>query len=123
MLRTTLRELETKSLLVATIEESYIARNDEKGEEKGDTDGSEKRTSEREGTEGLGTFRAWVEAQTRDDSRHRGVRTENGVGRTGTGTRQRRNTNRLDVDGGVGVGSDMAEASHLPEVAKEMKYP
>lgn len=41
--------------------------------------------------------------------------------RTGTGTRERRNTNRLDVDGGVGVGPDMAEASRLPEVAKEMK--
>jgi len=43
------------------------------------------------------------------------------AGETGTGTRERRNTNRLDVDGGVGVGPDMAEASRLPEVAKEMK--
>jgi hypothetical protein len=51
------------------------------------------------------------------------VRTGNGDRKTGTGTREHRNTNRLNVDGGVGVGSDMAEASHLPEVAKEMKYP
>lgn len=82
-----------------------------------------KRERQREGAEGLGTFGAWVEAQTRDDSRHRRVKTGSGDERTGTGTRERRNTNRLDVDDGVGVGSDMAEASHLPEVAKEMKYP
>lgn len=72
----------------------------------------------REGAEGLGARRRGWKLESRRRWAPRGwTRT----GETGTGTRERRNTNRLDVDGGVGVGPDMAEASRLPEVAKEMK--
>lgn len=62
----------------------------------------------------------WVEARAGTRTDAAGVSGQRD-GRTGTGTRERRNTSRLDVDGGVGVGPDMAEASRLPEVAKEMK--
>ena len=82
------------------------------------TNGSERRTSER----GSGRTRCARGRGWKLESRRRWApRGWTRTGETGTGTRERRNTNRLDVDGGVGVGPDMAEASRLPEVAKEMK--
>ncbi|CAL1675144.1 unnamed protein product [Lasius platythorax] len=91
-----------------------VARTEAKGERR------------REGAEGLGSPGGVGGSSNQDDSGYRGDERGRRWGRrgwegTGTGTRERRNTNRLDVDGGVGVGPDMAEASRLPEVAKEMK--
>lgn len=83
------------------------------------TNGSERRTSERERKDSVRSG-VWVEARTGTRTGSAGVSGHRDE-ETGTGTRERRNTNRLDVDGGVGVGPDMAEASRLPEVAKEMK--
>lgn len=88
----------------------------------GGTNGSERRMSERgSGRTRFARGRGWKLEPGRRRA-PRGWTGPEGEG-TGTGTRERRNTNRLDVDGGVGVGvgPDMAEASRLPEVAKEMK--
>lgn len=83
-------KLATRTLLVATTEESYIGEDDGKGKEEGVRGWYERkwkenvRERERKDSERSG---AWVEAQTRDDGRRRGVG-------TGNGERQNRNRNQ-----------------------------